>query len=118
MLAPKRLSHVATPADRPVRPQGFLQVFGGELVPFDGVALAIQQSRRVIVPVDFSERLVAIRAGLSRIPAVTDGPNQAGLGRLLNLRHAILRSVLAFRPTRARAQMELLVSYDGFQDRK
>jgi hypothetical protein len=42
MFPPKRLGDVAVPADGPMRPQRFLQLLGGDLVPLNGLALGTQ----------------------------------------------------------------------------
>src|SRR6266705_1873273 len=39
MFPPKRFGHVAAPADGPVFPQRFLQLFGRDLVPLNSLAL-------------------------------------------------------------------------------
>lgn len=86
MFPPKRFSDMAVPADRPVRCQRFLQFFDGrDFVPLNGLAIIIQESWRVIMPVDFSEPFVAIDALVSLIPMVDDRPNQAGLWGLFDL---------------------------------
>src|SRR5271155_2581739 len=85
MFAPKSFGHVAVPAHGPVCSQGLLQLFGRNLVPLNGLALGIDQSWGMIVPVDFSERLMAVRALLPLIPPVDNRPNQAGLWRFLDL---------------------------------
>jgi hypothetical protein len=75
MFPSKSLSHVTAPADGPVCAQHLLQLLGRDLVPLDRLAVRIQESRRVVMPVDFSERFVAIRALLSLIPPIDDRPN-------------------------------------------
>lgn len=62
MFPPKRLGDVTGPADGPMRPQCVLQLFGGDLVPLNGLTLVIDQGRGMIVPMDFSERFVAVHA--------------------------------------------------------
>jgi hypothetical protein len=89
-------------------PQLFLQLFGGDFAPLNGVALGIQERGRMIVPVDFSERFVAIHALLSLIPLVDDRPYEAGLGSFLDLRQTLLGAVFPFWPTRALTQLQLL----------
>src|SRR5215467_4019075 len=108
MLSPKSLGHMAAPADWPVCPQRFLQIFGRDLVPLDGFALAIQQGWRVIVPVDFSEQFAAVRASLPLVPAIDDGPNQTSLWCFFDLGKTRLTAGLPFGPTRATTQSELL----------
>src|SRR6266852_3417680 len=107
MFTPKGFGHMATPADGPVCPQRSLQVFGRDLIPLDSLSFFIQQGGRVIVPVDFAERLVAIHAFLSLIPPVDDRPNEAGLWRFLDLCQTFLPAGFPFGPTRALAQPEL-----------
>src|SRR5207247_10432896 len=87
----------------------FLLLFGRNLVPFTSLALGIQQSRWMIVPVDFSERVVAVHAVLSLIPPVYDRPNQAGLWCFLDLSQTFFPAGFPFRPTRAFTQPQLLV---------
>jgi hypothetical protein len=115
MFPPKRLGNVAAPADGPMRLQRFLQLFGRNLVPLNGLALVIDQGRGMIVPVDFSETFVAIHALLSLIPPVNDRPNQAGLRRFLDLCQTLLPAGFPFRPTRAFTQPEALVPNSCFQ---
>ena len=59
MLLPKGLSDMAAPADGPMCPQRFLQVFGWDLVPLHGLLFFAEQSWRVVMPVDLSEWFVA-----------------------------------------------------------
>ena len=101
VFPPKRFGDVAVPADGPVCPQRFLQFVGGDLVPLNGPALVIDQGGGMIVPVDFSERFVAVRAVLSLVPPIDNRPNQAGLRRFLDLRQTFLTAGFPFRPTRA-----------------
>src|SRR5258708_9043826 len=110
MLAAKGFGNVAVPADRPVGAQHFLEFFGGNLVPLDGLEGVVEQGGRMIVPMDFSERFVAIRAVLPQVPLIDDWPNQTNLRRFLNLCQTLLAASFFFGPTRARIQPQLLVS--------
>src|SRR2546426_9879635 len=103
----KGFGNVAVPADGPMCAQHFLQLFGWNLVRLDGLEIFVDQGGRMIVPVDFSERLVAIRAVPPLIPPIDDGPNQAGLGRFLDLCQTLLAASFLFRPTRAGTRAQL-----------
>src|SRR6516164_650050 len=72
MLSSKSLGDVAAPANGLMRCQNLLQLFGGDFGPRNRFAVAIQQRRRVIMPMDFSERFVAEHAFLSLIPSIDD----------------------------------------------
>src|SRR6266581_3219058 len=109
MFPSKRLGDVAVPANGPVRPQHFLQLFGGDVLPLNGLTVGIDQGRGMIVPVNFPKRFVTIRAVLSLIPTVYDRPNQAGLWCFLDLRQTLLPASFPLRPTRTLTQPELAV---------
>src|SRR6266699_2547489 len=110
MFAAKSLRNVAVPADGPVGAQHFLKLLGGNLVPLDGLEVVVEQGGRMIMPMDFSERFVAIRAVLPLVPQIDDRPNQTSLRRFLDLCQTLLAASFPFRPTRARIQPQLLVS--------
>src|SRR5712691_7357182 len=99
MFAAKSLGNMAVPADRPMRAQHFLELLGRDLVPLDGLEVVIDQSGRMIVPVDCSKRSVAIHAVPALIPLIDDGPDQAGLRRFLDLCQTFLAAGFLFRPT-------------------
>jgi hypothetical protein len=84
-------------------PECLLQIFEWDFVPKDAPAVAIQQGWRVIVPMDFSEGLVAINAFVTLIPAVNNGPRETGFRRFFDLGNAFLSAILPHGPTEARA---------------
>ena len=104
MFAAKRLGDVATPADRPVGGQDLLQILDGDVAPRNSFALLVDEGGRMVMPMDFPERLLAIGARLTRIPLINDGRDQASLRRLFDLRQTFLAAGFLFRPTRALTQ--------------
>lgn len=110
VFAAEGFGDVAVPADGPVGAENFLEVLGRNVVPLDGFAFGINQSGRMIVPVDGAEGFVAVDTILTLIPPVDDGPDEAGLGRFLDLPQALLSAALHFGPTRAIAQLQVLVA--------
>jgi hypothetical protein len=109
MFAAKGFGNVAVPADGPMCAQHFLKLLSWNLVPLDGLEGVVEQGERMIVPVDFSKWLVAIRAVLSLVPLIDDRPNQPGLRRFLNLRQTLLAASFLFGPARACTQSQLLI---------
>lgn len=107
MLAAECFGDVAAPADRPVRGHGLLQILERNFIPLDGLVVLVDERGRMIMPVDFAKRFVAVHARSPRVPLVDDGGNQAGLGRFFDLRQTFLAAALHFRPARAFAQMEM-----------
>lgn len=98
MEAAEGFRNVAIPADRPVGAESLLKFFERDFVPLNGLALLIDQGGRMIVPVDFPKRLVAVNAGLSFVPAIHNGGNQTSFGCLLNLRQTVLTAIGLFGP--------------------
>jgi hypothetical protein len=96
MLSPESLGHMATPAHGPVCRESLLQIFRRDFVPLE------QQGWRVIVPMNFSEGLIAINAIVTLKPAVDNGPNKTGFRSFFDLGNAFLSAILPLLPTRAR----------------
>lgn len=107
MLAAKCFGDVAAPTDGPVGGHGLLEIFDRDFVPLNGFAVRINESGRMIVPLDFAKRLVAIDAGLACIPLIDDGGNKAGPGRFLDLRQTLLAAGFFFRPAGAFAEADV-----------
>src|SRR5690349_15256570 len=101
MLAAESFRDVAIPTNRPVGSQGLLKLLQGNLVPLLGLPLLVDKCRRMIVPVNLAERLVAVDAIFPFVPAVDDVGDQASLRSFLNLRQALLAAVRHFGPARA-----------------
>src|SRR6266851_5718236 len=100
MQVPERLCNVAIPADGPVRGQRLLKILKRDLGPLKGLSLFVDERRGMIMPVDFGERLVAIGALHSFVPAIDKVGDQTSLRRLLNLRQTLLAAAGHFRPAR------------------
>lgn len=117
MQAPEALRNVAVPTDGPMRGQGLLEIFQRNFVPLQSLLVFVDEGGRMIMPMDFAKRLVAVDALLSFIPAIDNDGNQAILWRLLNLRQALLAAAGHFRPARAFAQLKMRPSYQRFDGR-
>src|SRR5271157_2017447 len=101
MFAAERLGDVAVPAHRPVSCERFLQFFEGDFIPLHGLLPLTHERRRMLVPVDFPDRLVAGNARLTRVPAIHDRLNETPIRVALDLGEAILTAIFFLGPARA-----------------
>jgi hypothetical protein len=95
------------PADRLVSCKRLLQFFERDFIPLHGLELLIHESRRMFVPVDFSDGPVARNARLAGVPVIHDGLNEAPVRVALDLRETILATIFFLGPTRAGTQLEM-----------
>ena len=98
MHSPEVLRNMAIPAHRLVRGKKFWQLFRANVAPLPGFEIWSQQSRGMVQVMQRSDLLVAEDATLPFVPPRDDSPDQAVLGISLDLLHAVLPAVLAFRP--------------------
>jgi len=108
--APKTFRNVAVPTDGPVSGQRLLEIFKRDFVPLKGLPVFIDEGGRMIMPVDFAKRLVAVDTLLSFIPAIDKDGDQAVLRRLFNLWQTFLAAASHFRPAGAFAQLKMRFS--------
>ena len=78
-----------------------------DVFPFDGPILFIEQSGRMIVPMNFVERRMAIDTFFPCVPLVHYRANEARFRSFFDLRKTLLPTTLAFRPAGALTQGQM-----------
>jgi hypothetical protein len=107
-LPQERLGHVAAPANRRALGESFRQILRPQVPPFDGCAVRrFQKGRGMVDMAQRRDRLAAIDARLAREPLRGDFPYAMVLASLFDLAHAVLVTIAALRPARARTQFEV-----------
>ena len=110
MFSAKGLRDVAIPANGQMSFENLGQFFRWNFVPLFGRAVGRKQRRMAIVPVQFDERLLAIRARLSVVPLAHDAPDETATGISFDLGQAALPAILPSGPSRALMQSNLIVA--------
>jgi hypothetical protein len=103
MNAAKCLCDMAIPANRQMCAESLLEVLCRDVLPFDRTVLFIQQCRRMVMPTNLLERLMAIDAVSSGVPLVDNRTNETRSRGFFNLRQTRLPAIFTFGPTGALA---------------
>jgi hypothetical protein len=109
MFAPKCFCDMAAPANGQMRFKYVLKFFGRNLAPLHGFLFRAQQSGPVIMPVDFLDRLTAIRARSAAVPLLGNTPHRAAFRIVFNLAETLLFAALALWPARTLVEMNSCV---------
>src|SRR5690348_7823420 len=107
MFPSKRLGNVAAPANREMRCENVRQRLGGNFAPLHRFPIRPQKSWAMVVPVEFTERLMAVSARTAPIPVDHFCPDQAVMRICSELAEALLPASLTLWPAGAPAKAQV-----------